>query len=108
MAAGFLTAHGCFPTTAMALQSFNTGYPLQSGLNFFYLTSSSINATGLITATVKNDAGTTVINAKTLQLLPCDTQNISDISSAMLIIYMAFAALLGFVAASAITSGWSK
>lgn len=69
---GYRVQTQCLPDTNSALLEFQSLYPLHDGANVFYLSASSINATGLITFSEKDQLGTTTISAKTLQLTACD------------------------------------
>lgn len=69
----FIVNNECLDTTAKALLAFQSNYPQQQAGVVYSLTSSSINASGLLTFSVRNNSGSTVINNGTAQLTSCTT-----------------------------------
>ena len=76
MAVGYQSNNHCFSTVGLAVENFQSKYPYQDG-NFVYsLTSLTNNATGLMTFSIRNSAGTAVVTNGTAQLRTCQDQGL--------------------------------
>ncbi|MEI7842766.1 MAG: hypothetical protein WCI39_07020 [Gallionellaceae bacterium] len=58
--AGYLYNDICYPTAADALTGFQSSFPKEDAGRVYYLTASSVNATGLISATIASKSVTAV------------------------------------------------
>ena len=76
MAIGYQANGICFSTQQLAAQYWQTKYPYQDGTTVYYLSTLSVNPTGLMTFTIKNSSGATVITNGTAQLTQCPDQGL--------------------------------
>ena len=74
MAVGYQSNDKCFSTVPLAVENWQSKYPYQDGNTVYSLTSLSNNATGLMTFSIRNSAGTAVVTNGTAQLRTCVDQ----------------------------------
>lgn len=76
MAIGYQSNDKCFSTVTLAVENWQSKYPYQDGNTVYSLTSLTNNSTGLMTFSVRNSAGTSIITNGTAQLRTCIDQGL--------------------------------
>ena len=74
MAIGYQSNDYCYSTVALAVENWASKYPYQDAATVYTLTALTHNATGLMTFSVRNSAGTSIITNGTAQLRTCADQ----------------------------------